>query len=221
MTRRAYWLGSSAACKVPEADAAWVEEFWPKLACPACSTLLPQEHPKPLRIVLADDAPVHRFGPTGSTAWPFSTGSIERSLAELLELPARDFALGEVVHRGDALTSHWSYVCSARLRIPQYGNSGARYTQCTHCRRTFGSAGKTMWIRAEDINGLQVFSSVGGTGLYVTEEMWIDKGLARWPRIQTHVIEVVAGVDLPRIHYEPEDTTYVQTRVAAWHSGMR
>lgn len=221
MTQRVYWIGSSADCEVPQADAAWVEETWPKVACPACSTLLPQDHPKPIRVVLANESNVHRIGPTGLTAWPFATGGIERSLAEHMQLPRSDFALGEVVYKGEVLDSHWSCVCSARLRIPHFGDPGDRYTRCVHCGRTFGSATKTKWIRKEDIEGLRVFSGVDGCGLYVPEEVWVERKLAQWPRIQTRLIEVRSGVIAPRIEYELEDPTPVQRRVAAWRSGMR
>lgn len=217
-----FWVGCSPDCESPEADAEWIDEAWPTLACPACSTLWQREIPVPLRVVLADDTKVARLGPTVGTPWPFYTSGIELTLAEHLELRGEMYAFGDFVLKGATVPTHRTLAFSSRLQVPQYVDGGGRYHQCAVCHRRFGPGRfRGTWMRQEDIGSLSAFTTYGGGSLIVTDELWHQKRLAQWPNIQFMEIEVRTGVRAPEIVWEVEDTASVQRRIDAWRRGQR
>jgi hypothetical protein len=186
-----FWVGASARCEDARAHPDWAREFWPNLACPECDTLLAQEVARPIDIVIADDADMSKFGPTGSTELPYCVDIIERALAEHLGLSVPDFALGTVTQGGRVIESHYTWTCAAHLRIPQWSDGCTKYSHCATCGRRFDhTRWGEEWVKSSDVQDVSVFASCSGGGPYVIDDMWYAKDLANWKDIQTKEIEI-------------------------------
>jgi len=157
-----------------------VEEEWfssyAMKACSKCYSLLCQYRPQPLDVELRRDEPVPTAPLVGASRERHSIPvDIELLRTDLVEaIGAKEFHVirfGCVAWGDVPLPNYVSWVAPTRLRIVQAGSISTNSYPCPTCKRVCQVIVGRKSVRKQDVESLTVFSSVGGAGLYVLEDV--------------------------------------------------
>ena len=148
-------------------EAHWISDAYTPLSCSLCKDLLSQHVHQGINIQLKNEK---LKGPIGAVRGLVRIDVYREDFREALSGLWDGFHFGKVLIEGVLSPNYRSVIVEDRVRTPRQGDSRTTRSSCTQCGRpnqqnTFGAS----WFRTSDVRGRHTFTSVSGTGLYLSE----------------------------------------------------
>jgi hypothetical protein len=137
------------------------------MMCQVCKGI-PPEVEGPIEIVVAD----RPKSPLPTMEFPVSVDLMRVDLYELLQPSMWGYSVGAVRLHGATCEDYVSVYASNEVRVRRYGRTKSEYAPCRGCGRVYQQlVDSPSCVRTAEIESLQVFTSVGGTGVYLRYEL--------------------------------------------------